>query len=139
MTVRARGERRIDSVFWIQLVVGVFLLTLGLKGLVYGDYGLFGSVKGLRGLVNRWDQTLLVIIALVEVLAGLLFLAGLFFTERRVMFWVGLVLLVLWLVQLVYFYILEDTFDPNVIVWLNRLTVDLLPAVGMWMVARRYM
>ncbi len=55
------------------------------------------------------------------------------------MFWVGLVLLVLWLVQLVYFYILEDTFDPNVIVWLNRLTVDLLPAVGMWMVARRYM
>jgi hypothetical protein len=134
-----RSGRRVDTVFWVQLVLGAFLFTLGLKGLVYGDYGLFGSVRGIRGLFHRRDETLLVIIALVETAAGLLFLAGLFFAEGRALFWAALVLLALWLIQLIYFYLLEGAFEPNFVVWLNRLSFDLLPAVGMWMVARRYL
>lgn len=133
-----RSGNRVDSVFWLQLVLGVFLLTLGLKGIVYNDFGFFGSTRGIRGLFNRNDQTLLVLIALVQAAAGLFLLAGLFFLEGRVQFWAGLSMFVLWLIQLAYFYVLNNPFEPNFLTWLNRLSFDLVPAVGLWLIARHH-
>lgn len=129
----------IDPGFWMQLMVGLFLVTLGLSGVLQYDSGVSRLGRSLNQMFGGSNNPLGVIIAVVEVVAGAIVVAGLFITIRgKGLYLLTLVIVILWLVQIVYVFVINNLFEPDFLVWLNRLSVDMVMLVALWMVSRKY-
>jgi hypothetical protein len=137
---RRNGQSAGNPLFIIQLVLGLFLATLGLAGLV--EYNSTASELGraLNQAFGGSNDVVPVIVAILELAAGVFILAALFVPVKpNILFILVLAILVLWLIRVLSVYVLTDAiFEPTFLVWLNRVSADLLPAAALWLVAKRY-
>ena len=123
----------------LQLVVGVFLLTLGISELVEYNSELSQFARSMSRAFGGSGSVLPVIVALIEILAGGLLIAALFTpVPGGVVFWSSIVIAVLWIVRVIVAYVLNDPFEPTVLFWLVGFSRELIPALVIWMVGRQY-
>ena len=123
----------------LQISVGLFLITLGIAGLVHYNSSTVEVGRALSRLFGKANDPLNLIIAIVEVVAGAVVVLDLFVKlAGRAQFWLTLIILVLWVAQIVVFSFVNDILEPDVVTWLNRLSVDLIILVGLWIVNRKY-
>jgi uncharacterized membrane protein YphA (DoxX/SURF4 family) len=123
----------------LQIVVAAFLITLGLVGLIHwnSDPSRFG--RGLTRAFGGTNNPFSLIVAIVELLAGLIVLAGAFARMRgRLLFAATLVIAILWAVQIVISFFARDIFEPDFWIWLNRLAMDLIVLLALWLLNRKY-
>ena len=123
----------------LQIVVAAFLITLGLVGLIHwnSDPSRFG--RGLTRAFSGTNNPFSLIVAIVELVAGLIVLAGAFARVRgRLLFAATLVIAILWAVQIVISFFARDIFEPDFLVWANRLTADLIVLLALWLINRKY-
>ncbi|MGA2615929.1 MAG: hypothetical protein ABSG38_21015, partial [Spirochaetia bacterium] len=81
-----------DAMIAVQIVVAVFLFTLGLIGIMYwnSDVSRFG--RGLIRLFGRTDNPFNIFLAVVELAAGVVVFAGVFVTlKSRLLYWLTIV------------------------------------------------
>ena len=136
MTRRSAG---LDTGVVLQVVVGVFLLTLGLVGIVQWDAGAAQIGRGLNRAFGRANDPINLIVSIAEVAAGVIVFAGVFWgLKSRLLYVATLVIAVLWAVRLVLAFLARDIFEPNFLVWLNRLAADLIVLLALWLVNRKY-
>jgi uncharacterized membrane protein YphA (DoxX/SURF4 family) len=123
----------------LQIVVAAFLITLGLVGLIHwnSDPSRFG--RGLTRAFGGTNNPFSLIVAIVELVAGLIVLAGAFARVRgRLLFAATLVIAILWAVQIVISFFARDIFEPDFWIWLNRLAMDLIVLLALWLLNRKY-
>jgi uncharacterized membrane protein YphA (DoxX/SURF4 family) len=123
----------------LQIVVAAFLITLGLVGLIHwnSDPSRFG--RGLTRAFGGTNNPFSLIVAIVELVAGLIVLAGAFARVRgRLLFAATLVIAILWAVQIVISFFARDIFEPDFWIWLNRLAMDLIVLLALWLINRKY-
>jgi len=78
-------------------------------------------------------------VAVVELLAGIIILAGVFTRVRSGLLYAAtLVIAILWAVQIVVSFFAYDIFEPDFWLWLNRLAMDLIVLLALWLVNRKY-
>jgi hypothetical protein len=124
------------SVFFLQLALGMFFLMLGIMGL--------GNYNSDLSKVARWfgrDDTLRVIMSVVELIMGGILLLGLFISVggniARVF---SFALFILWALYMVMNFVLNDSFlEPSTVVWLYNVSWNAVILVGLWVVGRKYM
>lgn len=134
-----RSRPRIDSLFWMQLVIGLFFITLGIAALADYNTALSQIGRSLGRAFGGGSEFMEVVVAILELAAGVVLVVALFAPVRaRVLFVACIVILVLWGLRILYFHVFNDLGGPNFLVWLNRLSLDLIPGVGIWMIAGRY-
>jgi len=132
-------KTRFDAILLLQIAVGFFLVTLGIAGLMSYNTTLSEAARALSRIFGRASNPLNLIIAIVEVVAGAVLVLDLFVTlAGRLQFWTTLFIAVLWVVQIVVVFFVNNLLAPDFITWLNRLSMDLIILVGLWMVNRRY-
>ena len=128
-----------DTGWVLQLVVAAFLITMGLIVIINYDSDLnrFGrSVTQLFGGKN--DPTAL-IIAIVNLIAGALLVLALFVPVRgNLLSLLTLIIVIVWIVQAVLRYFVNDFLEPDFLTWLNGLSLDLIVLTSLWIVNRRY-
>lgn len=128
-----------DTGWVLQLVVAAFLITMGLIMIINYDSDLnrFGrSVTQLFGGKN--DPTAL-IIAIVNLIAGALLVLALFVPVRgNLLSLLTLIIVIVWIVQAVLRYFVNDFLEPDFLTWLNGLSLDLIVLTSLWIVNRRY-
>ena len=123
----------------LQLVVGVFLLTLGISQLVEYNSELNQFARSMSRAFGGSGSVLPVIVALNEILAGGLLIAALFTpVPGGVVFWSSIVIAVLWIVRVIVSYVLNDPFEPTFLLWLVGFSRELIPALVIWTVGRQY-
>ena len=123
----------------LQIAVGVFLVTFGITGLVHYNTTLAEAGRAMNQLFGRPNDPLNLIVAVIEVAAGLVVVMELFVRLKgRLNFWLTLIIAALWLVQIVAAFFLNDIFEPDFVTWLNRLSVDLIILVALWIINRKY-
>jgi hypothetical protein len=128
-------QRRITvtGVFWLQLAVSIFLVTLGITGL--SD----SALRVLRGGPYFRGGEFNAVASVIWLVGGGTFLvvalAGIY---RRFFFWVGIVLFALWLMLILEAFFMRGFLEPSFIPWLNRLTWYGIVAIALWVVARQY-
>lgn len=128
-----------SPVVLLQFVVGVFLLTLGISELVEYNSELNQFARSMSRAFGGSGSVLPVIIALVEILAGGLLLAALFTpVPGAAVFWSSIVIAVLWIVRVIVAYVLNNPFEPTVLVWLVGFSRELIPGLVIWTVGRQY-
>jgi hypothetical protein len=137
--VAAKAGWRIDALFVLQILVAVFLFTLGLIVVVRYDSGLARLGRDLNRMFGRVNNPFSIIVAVVEMLAGVLVLAALFVpVAKRWLYWTTLVVAIVWAVRIVLFTFADRIFEPTFLVWLNQLAVDLILLAALWLINRKY-
>lgn len=128
-----------SPVVLLQLVVGVFLLTLGISELVEYNSELNQFARSMSRAFGGSGSVLPVIIALIEILAGGLLLGSLFTpVPAAAVFWSSIVIAVLWIVHVIVAYVLNDPFEPTLLMWLVGFSRELIPGLVIWTVGRQY-
>jgi uncharacterized membrane protein YphA (DoxX/SURF4 family) len=123
----------------LQLVVGVFLAALGLSELVEYNSELNQFARSISRAFGGSGSVLPVIVALVELVAGVLLVAGLFTpVPAAAVFWTSIIVAVLWIVRVLIGYVFNEPFEPTFLVWLVGFTRELILGLVIWMVGRQY-
>jgi hypothetical protein len=138
-TATSRTVLRVDTLFILQIVVAVFLVTLGLIGLIDFDSGLSRFGRDVNRLFGRANNPLNVIVAVVELVAGVLLAAALFVPVRtRWLSLTTMVIAIVWAVWIVLDLFVNGIFEPSFLRWLNQLAESLVMLIALWLINRKY-
>jgi hypothetical protein len=128
-----------DALFVLQILVAVFLFTLGLIVVVRYDSGVARLGRDLNRMFGRANNPFSIIVAAIEMVAGVLILAALFVpVPRRWLSWTTLIIAIVWAVRIVLFMFADRIFEPTFLVWLNQLAADLILLLALWLINRKY-
>ncbi len=134
----APRTRSSDISLWIQLLTGAFFLTLGILELAYYDSLIGGAFRGFGPAFGRGSKELSLVAAIIELVGGAVLLAAPFVPMRAGVYRIPVLsLTVLWGIRIVYQYVFVALIEPTFLVWLNRLSVDVLIALVLLMLAGR--
>ncbi len=135
----ARSRASADLITILQIVVAVFLVTLGLIAIIHYNADLARFGRGMNKLFGRANDPLNLVVAIVEVVAGVIVFAGVFFAvQSRLLYGATLVIAVLWIIQIILSFFASNFAEPDLIVWLNRLAADLVVLLSLWVINRKY-
>jgi hypothetical protein len=138
-TAASKTVWRVDTLFILQIVVAVFLITLGLIGIIHYDSDLARLGRDLNRVFGRANDAFNVVVAVVELVAGILVLAALFVpVSTRWLYWTTLIIAIVWAVRIVLFLFVNRIFEPAFLVWLNQLAADLVMLLALWLINRKY-
>jgi hypothetical protein len=131
-----KSQSSFGSLFFLQLSLGAFFLMLGIMGL--GDYD-SGLSRAAR-FFGR-DDTLRVVMAVVELVMGVILVLGLFMSVSADLTKIFLIaLFVLWALYMVLSLFLNDSFlKPNTVAWIYSLAWNSVILISIWVVGGRYM
>jgi hypothetical protein len=128
-----------DSVIVVQIVLAVFLFTLGLIGIMDWNSSLGQFGRGMNRLFGRAGNPFNIIVAIIELAAGAIMFLGIFINElNRVLYWATWIVVVIWIVQIIIDFFAQGAFEPNFLVWLNHLAVDVIILGVLWLINRKY-
>ncbi len=134
-----RRTTTFDAVNLIQIVVAVFLVTLGVIGIMAWNSNLSQFGRGLNRLFGRPNDPFNLIAAIVQLAAGVIVFAGVFANVRsRLLYWATMVIAILWAVEIFIGFFVQGIFQPEFVIWLNRLAADLIILLALWLINRRY-
>ena len=135
----AKSKAAVDVVTILQIVVAVFLITLGLIGIIHYNSDLAQLGRGMNKIFGRANNPLNLIVAIVELVAGVIVFAGVFMAVKsKLLYAATLVIAVLWIIQIIISFFASNFAEPDFIVWLNRLAADLVVLLSLWVINRRY-
>jgi uncharacterized membrane protein YphA (DoxX/SURF4 family) len=127
------------TIFVLQIVVAAYLITLGLLGIIYWQSGGAQFVRDLSRAFGGSNNPFTLIVAIVELAAGAIVLLGLFVSMRSGLLAAAtLVIAILWVIQIIIVFFARDIFEPEFLVWLNRLAADLIVLLALWLINRKY-
>jgi hypothetical protein len=128
-----------DAVSIMQIVVAVFLLTLGLIGLMGWSSGAAQFGRDLTRLFGGANSPFNLIVAILELAAGVIVFAALFVTMRsRILNILTFIIAILWVVEILISFFAYDVFQPDFVIWLNRLAAETIILLALWLINRRY-
>ena len=137
--MKSKTVLHVDTLFVLQIVVAVFLITLGLVGIIRYDSDVSRLGRDLNRVFGRANDPFNVIVAAVELAAGILVLAALFVpVKTRWLYVTTLVIAIVWAVRIVLFLFASRIFEPTFLAWLNRLAADLILLLALWLINRKY-
>jgi hypothetical protein len=128
-----------DAVSVVQIVVALFLFTLGLIGILDWNSGMAQFGRSMNRLFGAANNPLNIIVAIVELAAGVIVFAGLFINVKsRIVYWLTIVIAILWVVEIIIGFFAQGPFEPDFIIWLNRLCADVIILLALWLINRKY-
>jgi len=135
----ARSRSSLDLVTILQIVVAAFLITLGLIAIIHYDSDLARLGRGMNRMFGRSGDPLNLVVAIVEIVAGGIVFAGVFFAVRsRLLYGATLVIAILWTIQIILSFFASNFAEPDLVVWINRLAADLIVLLALWLINRKY-
>ncbi|MGD0724776.1 MAG: hypothetical protein ABSB63_04360 [Spirochaetia bacterium] len=135
--VRTRSS--FDATLLMQIAVVLFLISLGIVGIMYYSSRLGEWGRSIDRFFGRPSNPVNIIVAVAELVAGIIIGFALFVPVPGRAAWIsGLVMVIIWIVKILWTYVLNGIFEPTFIVWLNGLSVALIVLVGLWIVTSKY-
>jgi hypothetical protein len=130
-----RSGFSVSSAFFLQLSLGLFFLMLGIMGLESRH-----SFGANMGRFFGKDDSLQLVMSIVEICVGAILLLGLFVSVSSALSGlVTLAIFVLWAAFIVLVYFVDGLGKPGWIVWLYEVSWHCVILVALWMVGRQYM
>lgn len=138
MAKRITKQALPDFTFFLDLLMALFLLTTGIVTLIHYNSDLSRFGRALGEAVGVSQGPLILIVAIVQVVTGLLFIISLFAVlPARLPLLFGLALVLIMVVEIVNGYFIESLMKPGFLIWLSSLSRELLILVLLWQTTRR--
>ncbi|MFW6363731.1 MAG: hypothetical protein ACOC0D_07805 [Spirochaeta sp.] len=116
-------RRTSNAAFLLQLSLGIMFSVLGIAGLSGATAGASGIIHELDSLFGGSQGVFAVVIAVIQLVAGVLLLLSLFgMIKENITQVLLLLILVLWAIELVLQFVMGGRFlQPNVLTWLGNI------------------
>lgn len=136
----ARKVVKFDSIGVTQIIVAVFLFTLGIVGIMHWNSNLSQFTRGVNRLFGGRNNPFNLVVAIIEMAAGVVVAGALFVTvKNRLIYVLTLIVAILWVVEILITFFFNDTaFKPDFVTWLNQLLANVIILIALWLVNRRY-
>ncbi len=127
------------SYFLLQIAVGVFFLFLGLRGVMHYNSDVSGLGRALARTFGGKTLYIAVTIAVLELLSGIVILGGLFVPMKNSTLMIAsFAVFVFWAVNIVYFFFINNFAEPDLFLWIQRLALDCVVLMSIWIINRKY-
>jgi uncharacterized membrane protein YphA (DoxX/SURF4 family) len=118
----------------LQLALAVYF---GISGLTY-----LLNYNSTIAAVTRFfgnDSTVLLVSAIAQLIVGIILFAGLFARiDKKYMFIAGLIIMILWGLNIAASYFADGLAKPDILTWLQGLSLQLIILAGLWAVTSNY-
>ena len=133
------GTRKYGSFFLLQIAVGLFFLLMGLQGLInYDSYG-SQATRFVNDLFGNNNNVINIIVSIGAFVSGIIILGGLFIPLKNSTLMIAtLVVFIFWALKIAYFYVANNLLEPDVITWLQNLSLDCVILMSVWIINRKY-
>lgn len=130
-----RSSFTIDSLFFLQLSLGLFFLALGILGLT--NYN--SKLSEIARFLGRNDG-LRIVTSVIELVMGGILVLGLFLSVSSGLARIfSFALFGLWAAYVLYYFFFNNLFKPDFIPWLQEVAWRSVILVSLWVVGRKYM
>lgn len=122
----------------LQISLGVFFAINGIQGITRYDANASNPFRPLLDAVGSTQSPIELVIAIVYLVSGILLVLGLFLRLKRtthVIF--GFALTGIWFAQILYQHIFFNLGEPSILIWLSRLSLDLVILAVLWLITNR--
>ena len=125
-------REKISAMWLIQLFIGIFFTASALIVLT-GNSGVANEIaRGIGKMFGR-NNTWGFIIAVIQLISGILLLLNLFITTQpKLMFFASLIIFILWALNIFAIYFIDGFAKPNFMVWIRDLALQLVVLSGLW-------
>jgi len=133
-------KKSVNSLFFLQLSLALMFIAIGIVGIVgitnyNSDISQFGRSVGK--LFGQSNDIIPILFAVLELVAGVLLLISLFTGLPGKFLSVSLlVIFIFWSITIVMNYFMDGIFKPDFIVWLSRVSPQLVILSALWLVVR---
>ncbi len=135
----AKSRATFDVVIILQIVLAVFLITMGLAGIMNYDSDLAKIGRGFNRLIGQTNNPLNLVMAVLELVAGVIVLGALFVPGKKSLVNIlTLAVAVLWVIRIIIGLSASEAFKPDFAIWINNLAADLIVLVSLVLVNRKY-
>lgn len=133
------STRRTGSFFLLQVAVGLFFLLMGLQGIInYDSYG-SQATRFVNDLFGNNNNIINIIVSIGALVSGVIILGGLFIPLKNSTLMIAtLVVFIFWALKIVYFYIVNNPMEPDLITWLQNLSLQFVVLMSVWIINRKY-
>lgn len=136
MATRSKG---VNPLFLLQLITGIYLLSLGVSELVEYNSEWNQFARSVASAFGEGGDVLTVVIAILEIAAGAILIWALFARPSGgVVRTSCLVIAALWLLRVLVAYVFNDILEPSFFSWLPLLTGELIPGAVVLMIGSQY-
>lgn len=123
--------------FLLQLATGVYFAVSGIQGIIAYDSELARVGRAISGVFGA-NSPMGLIVSIALLIAGALLVVGLFLSLKKgAQLLIGIVLMVLWGLNILNSYILTNFGEPSVFAWLSAFSRDLVILAVLWVIANR--
>lgn len=131
-------RKGVNSVFFIQLSLALMFIALGIVGITNhnSEWAQFG--RSVNNLFGKNNDLIPVLFAVLELIAGVLLLLSMFTNvlPGRFLSIALLIIFIFWAITIVMNFFLDGFAKPDFIVWLSRVSPQLVILSAIWLIAR---
>lgn len=133
------STRKTGSFFLLQIAVGLFFLLMGLQGIInYDSYG-SQATRFVNDLFGNNNNIINIIVSIGALVSGVVILGGLFIPLKNSTLMIAtLIVFIFWAIRIAYFYIANNLMEPNLITWLQNLSLQFVVLMSVWIINRKY-
>ncbi len=133
------STRRTGSFFLLQIAVGLFFLLMGLKGIINYDSAGSQVTRFFNDILGSNDSIINIIVSIGALVSGIIILGGLFIPLKNSTLMIAtLVVFIFWALKIVYFYVANNLMEPDLITWLQNLSLQFVILMSVWIINRKY-
>ena len=127
------------SYFLLQISVGIFFLLLGLQGIMHYNSDISGLGRALAKTFGGNGNYISITIAILELISGVIILGGLLVPMKNSTLMIAsLAVFVFWALRIAYFFFINNFVEPDLLLWLQKLSLDCVVLMSVWIINRKY-
>ncbi|MCK5673093.1 MAG: hypothetical protein KAH95_06940 [Spirochaetales bacterium] len=133
------STRKAGSFFLLQIAVGLFFLLMGLQGIInYDSYG-SQATRFVNDVFGNNNNIINIIVSIGALISGVIILGGLFIPLKNSTLMIAtLIVFIFWALKIAYFYFVNNLMEPNLITWLQNLSLQFVVLMSVWIINRKY-
>ncbi len=129
-------KKSVNSIFFVQLSLALMFIAIGIVGITNfnSDISQFG--RSVNNLFGKNNDIIPILFSILELVAGVLLLLSLFTGMPGKFLSIALIVIfVFWAITIVMNYFMDGIFEPDFIVWLSRVSPQLVILSALWMIS----
>lgn len=131
-------RREINSMFFLQLALALMFIAIGIVGITNYNSDLSQFGRSVGKMFGRSNDVFPILFSIIQLIAGVLLVLSLFVGfPGRILPISLLVIFIFWAVSIAMSYFLDGLFEPDFLVWLSRVSPQLVILTALWIVYRQ--
>lgn len=133
------STKKYGSFFLLQIAVGLFFLLMGLEEITNYDFAGSQLSRFFNDILGSKNNLINIVVSISSLISGVIILGGLFVPLKNSTLMIStLIIFIFWALKIFYFYVANNLLEPDLLIWLQNLSLDCVILMSVWIINRKY-